>query len=319
MSGRWKLRLTWRALTLFAVLSSAACSPDNVLRTSGDWLPGTTTHYMTVGNYPRDYVLHVPPRHPAPPGYTLPPLPLLLVLHGSSGTAENIRRTTQMDSLGDAYGFVIAYPDGSNGGGLFASDWNGGACCGSAARDNVDDVGFISALAMEVSRNLPVDPNRIYIAGFSSGAIMAYHAACRLAPMIAGIAVVSGSLKDDNCAPGRAVPLIAVQGTDDTEVPYDDISLTQPPLAVTGIAAQLPPSVQFWVARDGCDGATVNQQSPDVVLTSFTSCTGAGVVMYTIKGGWHEWPTLNSDAPLSELSDSNVIVQYFESQSHSQR
>jgi len=221
-----------------------------------------------------------------------------------------------MDSLGDTYGFVIAYPDGSNGGGLFASDWNGGACCGSAARDNVDDVGFISALATEIIRNLPVDPKRIYIAGFSSGAIMAYHAACRLAPMIAGIAVVSGSLKDDDCAPGRAVPLIAVQGTDDTEVPYDDVALTQPPLAVTGIAAQLPPSVQFWVAKDGCDGATVNQQSPDVMLTSFSSCTGATVVLYTIEGGWHEWPTLNSDAPLSELSASNVIVQYFESQSH---
>ena len=315
MSSRWKVRLT-RALTLFAVLPLAGCSPDSVLRTSGDWLPGTTTHYMTVGNYPRDYVLHVPSRRPATPGDTLAPLPLLLVLHGSSGTAEDIRQTTQMDALGDAHGFVIAYPDGTNGGGLFASDWNGGACCGSAARDNVDDVGFISALATEISRNLPVDPKRIYIAGFSSGAIMAYHAACKLAPMIAGIAVVSGSLKDDNCAPGRAVPLIAVQGTDDTEVPYDDIALTQPPLTVTGVAAQLPPSVQFWVAMDGCDGAVVNQQSTDVVLTTFSSCTGASVVLYTIQGGWHEWPTLNSDAPLSELSASNAIIQYFESQSH---
>jgi len=53
-----------------------------------------------------------------------------------------------------------------------------------------------------------------------------------------------------------------------------------------------------------------------VVLTSFSSCTGAKVVLYTIEGGWHEWPTLNSDAPLSELNASNVIVQYFDSQSH---
>jgi polyhydroxybutyrate depolymerase len=303
------------ALALFAVVSSEACSPDNVLRTSGDWLPGTTTHYISVGNYPRDYLLHVPPRRPAVPGDTLPPLPLLLVLHGSSGSAEDIRQTTQMDSLGDAYGFVVAYPDGTNGGGLFASDWNGGACCGSAARDKVDDVGFISALAAEVSRNLPVDPNRIYIAGFSSGAIMAYHAACRLAPMIAAIAVVSGSLKDGSCAPGKAVGLIAVQGTDDTEVPYDDVSLTPPPVAVTGIAAQLPPSVQFWVATDGCDGATVNFQSPDVSLTSFSSCAGAEVVLYTIQGGWHEWPSIDSDAPMSELNASKVIVQYLDAQS----
>ena len=303
-------------LALLVMLSSAACSVDNVLRTSGDWLPGTATHYISVGNYPRDYLLHVPPRHPAIPGDTLPPFPLLLVLHGSSGSGEGIRQTTQMDSLGDAYGFLVAYPNGTNGGGLFASDWNGGACCGSASRENVDDVGFISALAAEVSRNLPVDQHHIYVAGFSSGAIMAYHAACRLAPMIDAIAVVSGSLKDESCVPGKAVGLIAVQGTDDTEVPYNDVSLTPPPVTVTGIAAQLPPSVQFWVATDGCNGATVSLQSPDVTLTSFSSCAGAGVVLYTIQGGWHEWPSIGSDAPLSELSASKVIVQYFESRSH---
>jgi Poly(3-hydroxybutyrate) depolymerase len=278
-------------------------------------MPGTTTHFMMVGSTPRDYLLHVPPRHPAVPGDTLPPYQLLVVLHGSSGSAEGIQQTTQMDSLGDAYGLIVAYPQGTNGGGLFPSDWNGGACCGAAARDKVDDVGFISALATEISRNLRVDPNRIYIAGFSSGGIMAHHAACRLAPMIAAIAVVSGSLKDDNCAPGKAVALIAVHGTDDSEVPYDDIALTQPPVAVTGITAQLPPSVQFWAATDGCDGATVNLQSPDVELTSFSSCAGAKVVLYTIEGGWHEWPSIDSDAPLSELNASKVIVQYLESQS----
>jgi polyhydroxybutyrate depolymerase len=316
VSIRWERRFLQRALAIFAVVSLAACSPDNILGTSGGWLPGTTTHFIAVGNTPRDYLLHVPQRLPALPGDTLPPYPLVLVLHGSSGSAEDIRETTRMDSLSDAYGFIVAYPQGTNGGGLFASDWNGGACCGSAARENVDDVGFFSALATEISRNVSVDQNRIYIAGFSSGAIMAYHAACKLAPMIAAIAVVSGSLKDDNCVPGNAVGLIAIHGTNDDQVPYNDIALTQSPVVETGIAAQLPPSVQFWAGTDGCDGATVSMQSPNVALTSFSSCTGAKVVLYTIEGGWHEWPSIYSDAPLSELSASKVIVQYFEGQSH---
>ena len=315
MSIRWEPPFVQRALAILAVVSLVACSPDNVLGTSGGWMPGTTTHFIAVGNTPRDYLLHVPQRLAALPGDTLAPYPLVLVLHGSSGSAEDIRQTTRMDSLSDAYGFIVAYPQGTNGGGLFASDWNGGACCGSAVRDNVDDVGFFSALAMEISGNLPVDPNRIYIVGFSSGGIMAHHAACRLAPMIAAIAVVSGSLKDDNCAPGKAVGLIAIHGTNDDQVPYDDVALTQPPVTEIGIAAQLPPSVQFWAATDGCDGATVNLQSPNVALTSFATCTGAKVVLYTIEGGWHEWPSIHSDAPLSELSASKVIVQYFESQS----
>jgi len=276
-------------------------------------VPGTTPHFIAVGTTPRSYLLHVPPRDSAHTADTLATYPLVLVLHGSSGSAEDIRQTTRMDSLSDTYGFIVAYPQATNGAGLFPSDWNGGTCCGEAAREHVNDVGFISELVREISQNLRVDQNRIFVAGFSSGAIMAYHAACKLAPIIAAIAVVSGSLQDDNCVPAKAVGVIAIHGTSDSEVPYNDVALTQPPSPVTGIAAQLPPSVQFWIATNGCVGATANLQSPDVMLTSFGSCNRASVVMYTIEGGWHEWPSTNSDAPLSELDASKVIVQYFES------
>ena len=172
MSNRWGLTFGRRALALFAVVSSAACSPNGILGPAGGWMPGTTSHFIAVGSAPRSYLLHVPPRPSTVAGDTLASFPLVLVLHGSSGSARDIRQTTRMDSLSDAYGFIVAYPQGTNGGGLFPSDWNGGACCGEAARENVDDVGFMSALTGEISRNLPVDQNRIFIAGFSSGAIM---------------------------------------------------------------------------------------------------------------------------------------------------
>ena len=276
-------------------------------------MPGTTPHFILVGRTPRSYLLHVPSRDTRLRVDSLAGFPLVLVLHGSSSSGEDIRETTGMDSLSEVNGFIVAYPQGTDGSGLFPSDWNGGACCGEAAREHVDDVGFIAEVVAEISRNLPVDSSRVFVAGFSSGAIMAYHAACRLAPMINAIAAVSGSLQDTNCAPGKAVGLIAVHGTSDSEVPYYDASLTAPPAPVTGVASTLPPSVQFWVAADGCSGGATNQQSPDVVRTSFSSCTGAKVMLYTIQGGWHEWPSLTSDAPLSQLDASRTIVQYFQS------
>ena len=276
-------------------------------------MPGTTPHFILVGRTPRSYLLHVPSRDTRLRVDSLAGFPLVLVLHGSSSSGEDIRETTGMDSLSEVNGFIVAYPQGTDGSGLFPSDWNGGACCGEAAREHVDDVGFIAEVVAEISRNLPVDSSRVFVAGFSSGGIMAYHAACRLAPMINAIAAVSGSLKDTNCAPGKAVGLIAVHGTSDSEVPYYDASLTAPPAPVTGVASTLPPSVQFWVAADGCSGGATNQQSPDVVRTSFSSCTGAKVMLYTIQGGWHEWPSLTSDAPLSQLDASRTIVQYFQS------
>src|SRR5437773_1561304 len=85
-----------------------------------------------------------------------------------------------------------------------SGDWNAGTCCGAAARENVDDVGFLKAVIDRVSKQLPVDQKRIYIAGFSDGGRMAYHAACQLSSTIAAIGVVSGSLLDDHCSPAKS-------------------------------------------------------------------------------------------------------------------
>ena len=305
------------ALCSLAILGAAvsmSCAPQGILGTSGNWKRGTTTHFISVGTTPRQYLLHVPQRRPVLLGGTIRPYSLVLVLHGSSASGEDIRQVSRMDSLSELMRFVVAYPNGTNGGGLGPSDWNGGTCCGTASRDNVDDVGFLAALVGEVSKNLPVDPHRVYVVGFSSGAIMAYHAACKLAPMIAAIGIISGSLMDDNCSPARPVAMIGIHGTSDDQVPYDDPSLTPPPTAVTGVATRLPASAQFWVATNGCGAGAAALQSPHVVRTNFKVCTGAQVVFYTIEGGTHGWPQTGLDPPMSELQASSVIAEYFNRQ-----
>jgi polyhydroxybutyrate depolymerase len=302
------------ALAILAAAFSVSCAPQQIVSTSGNWKRGTTTHFIAVGSTPRDYLLHVPGRRPILLGGTVRPYPLVLVLHGSAGSAEGIRETSQMDSLSEALHFVVAYPSGTNGGGLYPSDWNGGTCCGAAARDNVDDVGFLAAVVAEVSKKLPVDPHRIYIVGFSSGGIMAYHAACKLSPTIAAIGVISGSLMDSNCTPSRGVAVIGVHGTSDTQVPYDDPSLTPPPQSVTGVAVNLPTSAQFWIATNRCGAGAVSRQSPHVVRTTFSACSGGAVAFYTIEGGSHAWPSSGSAPPMSELKASNVIAEYLNRQ-----
>jgi polyhydroxybutyrate depolymerase len=302
------------ALAILAATFSLSCAPQGILGTSGNWKRGTTTHFIAVGSASRDYLLHVPQRRPALLGGTVRPYSLVLVLHGSAGSAEDIRQTSGMDSLSEALHFLVAYPTGTNGGGQYPSDWNGGTCCGAAARNNVDDVGFLAALVAEVSKKLPVDPHRIYIVGFSSGGIMAYHAACKLSPLITAIGVISGSLMDDNCTPSRGVGFIGIHGTNDDQVPYGDPSLTPPPRTVTGVGASLPTSAQFWIATDGCGAGAASRQSPHVVRTTFSSCSGAAVAFYTIEGGSHDWPSSGSPPPMSELRASNVIVEYLNRQ-----
>lgn len=302
----------------FAILLLGACATDSVfgVRGHGSWKPGTASHDITVGPLLRNFLLHVPLHHPLNSSGTIRPYPLLVVLHGSSSSAEDIRQASQMDSLSEVGRFLVAYPNGvMGGGGLYPSDWNAGACCGAAARENIDDVGFIAALIRRVARVLPVDQHRIYIAGFSDGGRMAYHAACQLAPTIAAIGVVSGSLLDDHCAPSKPVAVIAIHGTSDDQVPYYDVALTPPPTPVSGVAAQLPSSVQFWIARNGCSTGTVSRPTADVVQTSFGSCLGADVVFYTIESGLHAWPSepagAGSQPPMNELAASRVITEFF--------
>jgi polyhydroxybutyrate depolymerase len=305
------------------VLAVAACSVDSILGASAAFKPGTSQHSLIVGPLTRTYVLHVPAHRPTTTAGTLRSYPLVVVLHGSSATGADIEATSQMDTLSELNGFVAVYPDGSQGaGGLFPTDWNAGQCCGEAQRENIDDIGFISAVIAQVSASLPIDSHRVYVAGFSDGGRMAYYLACQIAPAIAAIAVVSGSLEDDNCLPNDAVPLVGFHGTDDDEVPYDEPALTAPPGPVADVAADLPPSVQFWVAANGCSTATVGNPSiaaPDIVETNFSACTTAPVIFYDIEGGTHAWPGEpipgpGSQPPMSEVNASAIMVSFFNRQ-----
>jgi polyhydroxybutyrate depolymerase len=226
-----------------------------------------------------------------------------------------------MDSLADADGFLVAYPNGSKGLlALSASDWNAGVCCGAAARDHVNDVGFIGALVARVAAHVPVDRRRVYVAGFSDGARMAYRLACESAATIAAIGAVAGSLVDPQCAPARPVPVVAFHGTADEEVAYLDSARTAPPRPVPPATSALPPSVQFWAAEDGCRDVAVERVSPHVTRATFAPCDGADVVLYTIEGGVHGWPGeppdgAGSKPPMSELRATDVMVRFFLSHS----
>lgn len=310
------IRLIRRTVLTLSILPFGGCHFDGISGAAGDWRPGIATHDVAIGGLNRRYDLRVPLKRPTTAAGLVRPYWLVIVLHGSSGSSDEIRQTTGMDSLAEAGRFIVAYPQGLRGaGGLFPSDWNAGTCCGAAGRENIDDVGFIDALITDVGKHLAVDKRRVYVAGFSDGGRMAHRLGCKLSPAIAAIAVVSGSLKDDSCAPAKPVPLLAIHGTSDDQVAYDEPASTPPSAPQAGIAATLPQSIQFWVAKDACTGAKQERPTTHVVRTSFTTCTGGEVTFYTIEGGTHAWPGdtggAGSQPPMSELPASRTIVAFF--------
>jgi polyhydroxybutyrate depolymerase len=218
--------------------------------------------------------------------------PLLIALHGGLGSSAQFEAQSGFDGLAESNGFIVAYPDGigARADGSGPQTWNGGYCCGEAARQAVDDVGFVRQLIDVLVAELPVDPARIYAAGHSNGAIMAYRLACELADRIAAVGVQAGSLGVDVCTPSRPVSVVHLHGTADTNHPIEGGLGT----GVAGVAFRpARAAVETMADVDGC-GATPTQgtdpSNPDLTVTTWSGCRAGTEVRYAVvDGATHAW------------------------------
>ncbi|HEX6599747.1 MAG TPA: PHB depolymerase family esterase [Gemmatimonadaceae bacterium] len=299
----WALAVT---LLLVTCLGRGIEPPATVVET-----PGTRQYRVEAGELMRTFLLHIPPSRPRRFGLATS-YPVVIVLHGSGANGATMPELTGMNAIADSAHFLVAYPDATTGALGLGADWNAGECCGAAHDGKVDDVGFLRVLVRALAREMPVDRRRVYVAGFSDGARMAYHAACELDAQVAAVAVVAGSIVDGQCAPRRPVPLIAFHGTADDEVPYRDSSFAtaagRPPRGTWA----LPPSIRFWATIDHCASARTTSVASHVQVTRFAGCA-ADVVLYTIQGGGHDWPraSLDSDDPAHEVDASRRAWRFF--------
>jgi polyhydroxybutyrate depolymerase len=276
---------------------------------------GTFPRTLTVDGRQRTYRVHVPASVAGRTG-----LPVVVVLHGGGGSGEIIERQTHLSAVADRAGFVAVYPDGT----AAVSDrilltWNAGTCCGYARDHGVDDVKFIGALLDALAGQFHTDPARVYVTGFSNGAMMAYRLACELSGRITAIAPVSGALNVDDCRPARPLPVLILHGTADRNVPYDGGPPVDPPFPGAGswTNRSQPETVAFWTRYDGCASTPTESRDGAVVRATYAPCApGLDVTVYRIEGGGHAWPGGTkgrnaADEPASRPDASAVIWDFF--------
>jgi polyhydroxybutyrate depolymerase len=241
----------------------------------------------------RSYILYEPERRPAGP------VPLIIVMHGGGGTASGMIRMTRkrFNVLADREGLLVVYPEG------FDRHWNDFRVDANdrAHNENVDDVGFISALIDLLVREKGADPRRVFATGISNGGFMSYRLACQLSDKIRAIAPVTAAMPVNprgECAPGRPVPVLIMNGTKDPLVPYNGGEIRL--LGVSrGFAKSTGETVNIWVKQNACSEKSSTVSLPDkspeddstVEKTVYPSTGGIPcVTLYTIRGGGHTWP-----------------------------
>lgn len=224
------------------------------------------------------------------------PTPLILLLHGYTGSGESQEAYFGFEPLAESRGFLYVHPDGT----VDARGeqyWNATDACCSFGSDVPDDEAYLLLIIDQVSADYNVDPNAVFFAGHSNGGFMSYRMACRHADKIAGVASLAGATFADtaDCAPSEPVSVLQVHGTDDEVIAYDGGSI----LGSTYPSARQ--TVDSWAAYNSCDATPTSTEDAldldgsidgaDSDVDALAGCEqDVAVELWTIDGGRHVPP-----------------------------
>jgi polyhydroxybutyrate depolymerase len=257
--------------------------------------PGRYVETMQAGGFNRKYILHVPN------GYSPDrPTPIVLMLHGYSGSADRVERTSGIKEAAEREGWISVFPQGVGD----PPGWNAGFI--NLTGKNVNDVEFIGNLLDRISKKFNVDGKRIYVAGHSNGAMMANALASKLSDRIAAIAPVSGLVGITTSSmiskPKKPVSVLIIHGVRDPLVGYDKDS--------GGMLSGVPvyEGAQWWAKANGIGSSPTKRTAGDVTTYSWTAQDGETEVrLLSLTSGKHDWP---SRSALGEEIGS-LIVRFF--------
>ena len=243
-----------------------------------NWARATPGTIISSGEE-RKYLLYVPRSYDR-----AKPTPLVISLHTAMSWPSSAMAISQWNPVADKDGFIVVYPEGTGRG---AKSWE---MTGSEAPSRMPDVMFISELIDKLEASYNIDKTRVYANGMSNGGGMAFVLSCTLSDRIAAVGLVSAGLYPEWnwCTDHRPVPVIAFHGTADPICPYNG-----GPLKLGGgTFANVPGFMANWSRRNQCGPSpSESAVAPDVTRLQYTDCAdNAGVVLYTVKGGGHQWP-----------------------------
>jgi polyhydroxybutyrate depolymerase len=240
-------------LAVFAPAAPAATQGCTLTSTNG-----TVTRALGT----RTYQLHVPQ------GLSGTQVPLLLSLHGAGSNGSEDEYFTGWSQFADAQNFIAAYP---NARGL------PGAGVWDPYSQSSPDVAFVRQVVADISAHWCVDSHRLYVDGWSNGAVMSQRVACDAADTFAAATSYAGGTPTlagagVPCNPSRPISVGLIVGQED----FTYLGLAQ--------------NTNEWLGYDHC--STTPTQEADVYGTTSTyGCAAATEVFARVVSNTsHNWP-----------------------------
>lgn len=239
----------------------------------------------------RKYLVHFPDTYNGQEN-----LPLVLFLHGAGSNAYLSSKGYGWTEKADEESFIAVFPEATAIDPQLPSQfllnpnvWNDGL---NPKRNNVNDSAFLRKVVEEVSRNYPVDLQRIYAAGFSNGGSMALRAALESPRLFTAVASAMGQLYIPKPWASKAPPsMFFIIGEKDPFNPLDGGEVH----SFWG-GKTLKPSpfntVNTWLKLLKIDKALSQSSKYSGIKTTQYGPNGSGqeAVFVSIDEQGHEWP-----------------------------
>lgn len=242
-------------------------------------------------------------------------LPIIVLLHGGTSSAEGVWRQTSLPTLARSEGFILVAPDAVN------KHWNDGRGTGlDGATSSANDVGFLKQVIADVIAQNDGNPQAVFMVGVSNGGSMTMHFACEAGNSLrAASYVVSDMLEAEqtHCT-APPMPWLAMNGTSDPIMPFDGVKAgtvrfgNARPALLSADA-----TFEFWAGRDHCGPfasklTLPHRNADDPTSAEVRTCNGLNglpSVQYVFHGGGHTWPNVHYGALIkSFFGDPNQDV-----------
>ena len=203
-----------------------------------------------------------------PPTATGEKAPLLVLLHASGENSLAMAAQSRAGELAAREGVIVALPP------ALGRSWDGKVSAVDPMTPSAD-AAYIVGLIDHLVAELPIDRGRVFLAGFSMGAVMSERIACQFADRVTAVALNAGAPWSDECSPTRPVPILVMHGTVDQTFPIT-------------LAAQV---VDRWLTADACLGAPVVTHLSDIATSELYDTCADGVEVQFVRyaGVGHRW------------------------------